>query len=432
MANGKMKKSKKKVLILGGIGVLLLIVILLVAFGGSKEIIVQVQLEKVQKRNITQIVSATGKINPDFQVKISAEATGEIVQLNVKEGDKVNKGQLLLRIKPETYIAQKNRAEASLLSIRAGLGITQANLSQAENDYKRIQGLFDKKLESESNLETAKTRYLVAKGNFESQKASVAQSEASLKEADENLNKTNVYAPLTGVVSSLKVELGERVLGSGYSPGTELLTVADLNVMEATVDVDENDVILVSIGDTARIKIDAYSDKMFTGTVSEIGNSAKTTGTGTQDQVVNFAIKIRILEKDSGIRPGMSCDSKIETETKKDVWAVPIQSVTARGDKKFEPQEREGNNDEPVVKDERIKENKQTAKPKEIVFTVKDNLSKMVDVITGISDDNYIEIKSGLKGDEEVVSGPYRAISKELENGTKVMLQTKTGPTEKK
>jgi HlyD family secretion protein len=430
MANGKKKKSKKKVLILGGIGVLLLVIILVVAFGGNKELIVQVQLDKVQKRTITQIVTATGKINPDFQVKISAEATGEIVQLNVKEGDKVNKGQLLLRIKPETYLAQKSRAEASLQSIRAGLNVTQANLTQAENDYKRIQGLFDKKLESESNLETAKTRFLVAKGNFESQKASVAQSEASLKEADENLNKTNVYAPMNGIVSSLKVEVAERVLGSGFSPGTELLTVADLSAMEATVDVDENDVVLVSIGDTARIKIDAYSDKLFKGVVSEIANSAKTTGSGTQDQVVNFAIKIRILEKDSPIRPGMSCDVKIETETKKDVWAVPIQSVTARGDKKFEPQQ--GNNDEPVVKDERIKENKQNIKPKEIVFVVKDNLSKMVDVVTGISDDTYIEIKSGLKGDEEVVSGPYKAISKELENGTKVMLQAKKGPSEKK
>lgn len=430
MANGKKKKSKKKIFILGGIGVLLLVIILLVAFGGNKEQIVQVQLEKVQKRNITQIVTATGKINPDFQVKISAEATGEIVQLNVKEGDKVRRGQLLLKIKPETYLAQKNRAEANLLSVRSGLNVTQANLTQAENDYKRIQGLFDKKLESESNLETVKTRYLVAKGNYESQKAAVAQSEAGLKEADENLNKTNVYAPMNGVVSSLKVEVAERVLGSGFSPGTELLTVADLSAMEATVDVDENDVVLVSIGDTARIKIDAYSDKLFKGVVTEIGNSAKTTGLGSQDQVVNFAIKIRIVEKDSPIRPGMSCDAKIETETKKDVWAVPIQSVTARGDKKFEPEQ--GNNDEPEVKDERIKENKQNLKPKEIVFVVKDNISKMVDVITGISDDSYIEIKSGLKGDEEVVSGPYKAISKELENGSKVMLQPKTGPNEKK
>lgn len=431
MANGKKKKSNKKLLIFGGLGGLLLVIILLVAFGGSKEQIVAVQIDKVVKRNITQIVTATGTINPDFQVKISAEATGEIVQLNVKEGDQVKKGQLLLKIKPETYIAQKNRAEASLRSVQASLNYYKASLNQADITLKRIQALYDKKLASDSELETAKTQFESAKGGYDAQKASVEQAEAGLNEAKENLYKTTVYAPMNGVVTSLKVELGERVLGSGYSSGSELLTVSDLSVMEATVDVDENDVVFVALGDTARIKIDAFSGKSFNGVVTEIGNSAKASGTTSQDQVVNYAVKIKIVDKESTIRPGMSCDARIETETKKDVWAVPIQSVTARGETTAIPAP-PSNNNQVQVTDNRIKTNKATVKPKEIVFVVKDNQVKVVDVKTGISDDSYIEIESGLNGDEQIVSGPYKAISKELENGSKIMIQSGKGTGETK
>jgi HlyD family secretion protein len=432
MANGKKKNSKKKLFIFGGLGALLLIIVLLLVLGGSKEQIVAVQVDKVVKRNITQLVTATGTINPDFQVKIAAEATGEIVQLNIKEGDKVKKGQLLLKIKPETYIAQKNRAEASLRSVKALLDYYKASVAQCESDLRRIQSLFDKKLASDSDLETAKTKFVSAQGNYDAQKASVEQAQASLKEAEENLNKTSVYAPMNGVVSSLKVELGERVLGSGYSSGTELLTVADLSVMEATVDVDENDVVLVALNDTTRIKIDAFSTKTFTGIVTEIGNSAKssTTTSSSQDQVVNFAVKIRILDNDDAIRPGMSCDAKIETATKKDVWAVPIQSVTARSETNVVPAQTDSK--EPVVTDSRIKTAKTTAKPKEIVFVVNNNQAKIVEVKTGISDDSYIEIAGGLNGDEQVVSGPYKAISKELENGSKIMIQSGKGTGDKK
>ncbi len=432
MANGKKRGSKKKLFIFGGLGALLLIIILLVVLGGNKEQIVSVQVDDVVKKTITQVVTATGKINPDFQVKISAEATGEIVQLNVKEGDKVSKGQLLLKIKPETYLAQKNKVEASLTSVQASLGVSKANLDQAEVELNRLKALYDKKLASDYEYELAKSKFISAKGTYESQKASLAQTQASLKEADENLNKTAVYAPMNGVVTSLKVELGERVLGSGFSPGTELLTVADLSVMEATVDVDENDVVLVAIGDTARVKIDAFSGKSFNGVVTEIGNSAKSTSASSQDQVVNFEVKIRILDNESGIRPGMSCDARIETETKRDVWAVPIQSVTARGEMNNNQPPSGENRDEPVVQDTRIKETKTYEKPKEIVFLVENNQVKMKDVESGISDDTYIEIKSGLTGNEKVVSGPYKAISKELENGSKVMIQPKKGAFEPK
>ncbi|MEJ5350167.1 MAG: efflux RND transporter periplasmic adaptor subunit [Melioribacteraceae bacterium] len=416
MANGK-KKSKKKLFIFGGLGLLLLILILLVAFSGNKEEIISVQTEKVTRRTITQVVTATGKINPEYQVKIIAEATGEIVYLPVREGDIVKKGQLLLRIKPDIYEAQKNSAEARLAQAKASLNATKALLEKVESEYKRVQGLAQKGLASDADLEAAKSAYLQTLGNYESQKSIVSQSEAALKEAIETLNKTYVYSPMNGTISKLSVELGERVIGSAFT-GTELLTVADLSNMEATVDVDENDVVLISIGDTARIHIDAFGDKVFRGIVSQIGNSAKTTGLGTQEEVVNFEVKIKLLDLDDKIRPGMSCDADIETETKHNVLAVPIQSVTARLQEKPNPSQ--SNEDNPNNNSKNGKRNK----PKEVVFIVDNGKAKMVEVKTGISDDNYIEIVEGLKGDEEVISGPYRAVSRELEDGKKISIMS--------
>ncbi len=418
MANGK--KSKKKFFIFGGIGLMVLAVILLVVLSGNKEQIVTVQTEKVQKRTITQVVSATGKINPVYQVMISAEATGEIVYLPIKEGDVVKKGQLLVRIKPDIYEAQRNNAAARLEQAKATLRSTEAQLNKVQSDYKRIQGLYEKKLASDSEIETAKANYLQTLGSYESQKSFVAQSEAALKEATENLNKTYVYAPMDGTISKLNVELAQRVLGSNFSPGTEILTVADLSKMEARVDVDENDVVLVSVGDEATIKVDAFNDKEFKGKVTQIGNSAVSKGLGTQDEVVNFQVRILIEDPDKQLRPGMSCDADIKTETKSNVIAVPIQSVTARVDK---PKQDEMKNDEEsqVEKPKNGKSNK----PKEVVFLAQDGKAKMVEVKTGISDDSYIEIISGLKGGEDVISGPYKAISKELEDGVKISLQSK-------
>ncbi len=425
MANGK--KSKKKLFIFGGLGLLLLVVLLLVVFSGNKEEIVSVQTEKVEKRNVTQVVSATGKINPVYQVKISAEATGEIVSLPVKEGDVVRKGQLLVRIKPDNYEAQRNRAAAGLDQARSSLNSTKAALDKVESDYKRVQGLYQKKLASDSELEASKSTYLQTLGNYEAQKSGVSQAEASLKDADVNLNKTIVFAPMNGTVSKLGVELAERVLGSNFSPGTEMLTVADLSKMEATVNVDENDVVLISVGDTAKVHVDAFSDKTFKGVVSQIGNSAVTKGLGTQDEVVNFQVKILILNPENKLRPGMSCDADIETEKKENVLTVPIQSVTARIDKQnMSTSQGEKPDNETKVKKER------NNKPKEVVFVIKENKAKMVEVKTGISDDTYIEILNGLKGDEDVVSGPYRAISKELEDSSKVSMQSKRKGTEKK
>jgi HlyD family secretion protein len=427
MANGK--KSKKKLFIFGGLGLLVLVVLALVIFGGSKENIVAVQTEKVESRSITQLVTATGKVNPVYQVMISAEATGEIVYLPIKEGDVVRKGQLLVRIKPDIYEAQRNNTAARLEQAKANLSSTKAQLEKVESDYKRMQGLFQKKLASDSELETAKSTYLQTLGSFESQKSFVVQSEAALKEANETLNKTFVYAPMDGTISKLSVELAQRVLGSNFSPGTEILTVADLSKMEARVDVDENDVVLVSVGDEAKIKVDAFGEKEFKGVVTQIGNSAVSKGLGTQDEVVNFQVRVLIEDPDKQLRPGMSCDADVKTETKANVLAVPIQSVTARMDKPMlKPAGEEVDN----ATEAKPKTNKNN-KPKEVVFLTDNGKAKMVGVKTGISDDTYIEIVSGLKGGEEVISGPYKAISKELENGAKISMQAKRkGDTEKK
>jgi len=317
----------------------------------------------------------------------------------------------LLRIKPDIYEAQKVSADARLAQAKANESSTKAQLDQVEAEYKRVQGLFKKGLASDSDLETSKSTYLQTLGNYESQRSIVAQTDAALKEAKETLYKTYIYAPMDGTVSSLNVELSERVIGSEFQ-GTELLTVADLSQMEATVDVDENDVVMVSLGDTATIKVDAFGEKTFKGVVTQIGNSATTTGTGTQDEVVNFEVEIRLSNPDINIRPGMSCDADISTETKQNVISVPIQSVTARI-KDAAPAPKEGDEEDNAAKPKNGKHNK----PKEVVFLSDNGKAKMVEVETGISDDTYIEIKNGLKGNEEIISGPYKAISKDLENG---------------
>jgi HlyD family secretion protein len=431
MANGKKKKSKKKLYIFGGIGILLIVLLVIAFAGGNKAEIISVQTEKVEKRTITQTVTATGKINPEFKVVINPEVTGEIVQLPVKEGDYVKKGQLLIRIKGDQYQAQKQRLEANLQASEASLKMREAELNKVELDYNRVKELHSKGLASDSELETSKSNYLSTKASYEAAEANVLQSKASLRETMETLYKTTILSPMDGYVTKLNVELGERVFGAGFSMGTDIMTVSDLRNIEAVVDVDENDVVLVSIGDTATIKVDAFKDKDFKGVVSEIGNSANTTGLGTQEEVVNFQVKIKILDPDNNLRPGMSCNTDIQTETIHDVLSVPIQSVTARSD--MPAQLNQGSSeggDEGFVK---VKtEKKESNKPKEVVFVVKSGKVSMVPVETGLSDDNYIYVKKGLEGGENVVSGSYGAISRELKDGSQVRVEEKKPTTAKK
>ncbi|MCH8941502.1 MAG: efflux RND transporter periplasmic adaptor subunit [Bacteroidetes bacterium] len=424
MANGKQKKSKKKLFIFGGLGILVIALVLIALLGGSKEDIIAVQTEKVDKRDITQTVTATGTINPEFKVKITPEVTGEIMKLPVDEGDKVKKGTLLIRIQGKTYTAQKERADAVLLSSKATLSMRRAELDKVKAAYNRVKELQAKGLASNSELETAESNYLSSKALYEAQQSAVLQSKASVKEADDRLSKTSIYAPMDGTISQLNVQLGERVLGSGFSQGTNIMTVSNLNNMEATVEVDENDVVLISVGDTTRIEIDAFGDRIFKGIVTKIGNTAKTGGLGTQDQVVNFEVRIKLIDTDKNLRPGMSCTAKIETETIKNVLSVPLQSVTARNASELAngKKDKKTNDNKPLNVKKRTKSKQ---KLQEIVFVIKNGKADFAKVKTGISDDNYIQIKSGLKENQEVVTGSYRAISRELKKGSTVRVEKK-------
>ncbi|HET6273416.1 MAG TPA: efflux RND transporter periplasmic adaptor subunit [Bacteroidota bacterium] len=404
------KKTKKKVIIFSSIGLVVIALGLVLFLGSKKEPILAVQVEKVKKHTITQVVTATGKIQPEVQVKISPEVSGEIVALPVKEGQRVKKGDLLMKIKPDVYVAQRDQFSAGLLQ-------SKANLNKTEPEFKRIESLYKKGLVSETEFDQARAAY-------ETSKAAYAQSKASLDQAEESLRKTTIVSPMDGTVSQLNSELGERVLGTNQFQGTDVMTIADLSKMEARVDVSETDVILVSVGDTARIAVDAFPDKKINALVYEIANTATSKGLGTQEEVTNFEVKMRIVDKDVTLRPGMSMTADVETETKHDVFAVPIQSVTTRAPKAPAGEgEGDGQRGAVVVSNERIGRGRGDNKPKEIVFVVESGVVKAVPVKRGISNDAYVEITDGVSEGVEVVSGSYKAINRELEDGTKVRVE---------
>ncbi|MEK6570673.1 MAG: efflux RND transporter periplasmic adaptor subunit, partial [Bacteroidota bacterium] len=381
MANNNKKKSKKRLFIFSGMGVVLIVLVLLVVLGSKRESIITVQTEKVAKRTITQVVSASGKIQPEVLVNISPEVAGEIIELPVKMGQRVKKGDLLLRIKPDTYMAARDQSKALLNSSLAGLELAKANFDKAVSDYRRSVDLHKKGLLSDAELEAVKTTHDVARAQYNSEQHRVEQTRASLNQAEENLRKTTIYAPMEGTISQLISKLGERVVGTGLMAGTIVMSVADLTRMEARVDVDENDVVRVSAGDTARIEVDAYPNRKFIGVVYEIANTAKTKGLGTQEELTNFEVKIRILDKDVAFRPGMSVTADIETSTHHDVLAVPIQSVTTRMPK--EPEKQESQADQPAVTTKTTAKKKIENKVQEVVFVAENGKAKTVNVKRG-------------------------------------------------
>ncbi len=418
MANGK--KNKKKIIIFSLIGLVVVILALVVFLGSKKENVVTVQTEKIGRRTITQMVNASGKIQPEKLVKINAEVSGEITALPVKEGDNVRRGDLLIRIKPDQYQAQVDRAEAGLSSARASLNLQKANLEKAVSEFKRAEELYSKNLLSEQEFITAKTALSTTKSQNESAQAGVRQAEASLRDARESLAKTAIYAPMNGTVSQLLSELGERVSGSSFTQGTHIMTVADLSAMEARVDVGENDIVTISIGDTARITIDAFPDRKFNGMVYEIANTATSRGLGTQDEVTNFQVKIRVLNKEASLRPGMSMTADIETETKVNVLSVPIQSVTTRA-----PKEKEKEGEKPKEGDNPAEGGglSLNEKPIECIFIVEEGKAKMIPVKRGINDEGYVEILEGATEEAEVISGTYKAINRDLQDGSIVKVE---------
>ena len=388
-------------------------------FGKAETI--QVAVEKIERRDITETITANGKIQPETEVKISPDVSGEIVELNVKEGDMVKQGQLLARIKPEVYISARDQAQAALNSAKARLAQAQAQFIQKEQDYKRNQKLWNEKAISEAVYETALSAYQIAKAELDAAKYSVKSAEAALAEAQENLVKTSIYAPMSGTVSMLLVEKGERVIGAQMMTGTEMMRIADMNRMEVLVEVNENDIVRVNLNDTALIEIDAYLGQKFKGVVTEIANSAKTTGL-TTDQVTNFEVKVLLLRDsyqtlyDQGyknpFRPGMSATVDIRTKTVTDVLAAPVEAVTTRVDSVL--------ND--TLGGEQLASNQETKpdEPIEIVFMVKADKAVAKRVKTGIQDNNYIEIKEGLEDNDEIIVAPYNAVSKRLKPGSLV------------
>lgn len=408
-------QRKRRIFVLSGVAILILASVVAAVLSGGREKVVAVQVEKVSRRDITQIVTGTGKIQPEVEVKISAEVSGEIVEMPVKVGQRVRKGQLLVKIKPDFYVARKEAVEASLKSALAQLEIAKANLSKAESEFKRAEELYNKKLISEAEYENARTSYNIAKAQYASASSAVEQARASLRQAEEDLAKTVIYSPIDGIVTQINAEVGERVVGTSQMAGTVIMVVADLSKMEARVDVSEVDVVHVSIGDTAILSVDAFPEKKLKGVVYEISNAAKTKGFGTQEEVVNFEVRIRILDKDVALRPGMSVTADIETEKRFNVIAVPIQAVTVRNLKKNKPggDASAGSNQGKSSKDDMV----------EVVFIVENGVAKMVPVKRGISGEMYVEIVDGLKGDEQVVVGSFKAINRELEDGIKVRVQ---------
>lgn len=408
--------SRKK-LIIGVVVVAIIGVFIIINLKKSKGGEIPVQLEKVKRADITQVVSASGKVQPELEVKISANISAEIVGFYVKEGDEVQKGQLLIRLDSTKYRAAVERARSNKKS-------REANLLKANSDYKRTSDLYNQKLTSQADLETAEANLKLAESQLE-------QAEADLKQAIDDLSKTKLYSPLSGTVTLVNKEVGEIALGSMFQADV-ILVVSDLSRMEVISEVDENDVVLVSCGDTTKIEVDAIPDTTFRGVVSEIAHSATTRGRGTQEEITNFEVKIAILEKEEKLRPGMSATVDIETETHYNVLNIPIQAVTARNQSEINKSQDESTNSNPKKKaDEEQSSEKENAQIDsreelvEVVFVVKDGIANIVPVKAGISSDTDIEVISGLEEDQEIVTGSYRALSKTLKNGSSVKITQK-------
>jgi HlyD family secretion protein len=416
-------KKKKLYILLASIFVIVLIIAL--AKGGKGGRLHQVTIEKSELRTITEVVSANGKIQPENEVKISSDVSGEIIEISVKEGDKVKKGQLLVRIRPDTYQSASERANAALNGTKANLAQAKARLAQAkaqfltnELNFTRNKKLYEQQAISQAEFDNIQSLYEVAKAEVEAAEQTVIASEyniqsalATLKEANENLTKTTIYAPIDGTVSSLTKKMGERVVGTNMMDGTEIMRIADLSKMEVSVNVNENDIVRLTLNDTAIIEVDAFLGKTFLGIVTQLANSATTQGI-TTDQVINFDVRIRILPSsyagmvsDSSVspfRPGMSATADITTKTIKNAITVPIQAVTTREDSTLSESTLEKN------------------KLKESIFIASNGKAKLVYVESGIQDNKFIQITKGIKEGEEVITGPFSVVSKLLNNNDKI------------
>jgi len=429
----KQRARRKRQIIIGvaGFFVLWLIVSIMLS---KREKAIPVTTEKAVRKTILQIVSATGKVQPETEVKISPEVAGEIIELPVADGMAIKKGDLLVKIKPDSYKALLEQQEAAISAAKATNLQQKATMLKTEQDIRRAEDMYAKKTISVQEYNNAQAAYDVAKNTYESSLHEIERAQAGSSQARDQLSKTTVYSPINGTVTILNSKLGERIVATGQFAGTEVMRVADLSRMQAVIDVNENDVPNVKIGDKANVKIDAYGDRKFKGTVAQIGNTGKTTGAGSQEEVTNFEVKINLEREDVLLRPGLSCTADIETNMVKDAVAVPMQAVTIRtGDSNLSPEEIEkkklksaardkGDNNADYVNErqEKAAQKEEREKLMKVVFLKKGGKAQSVKVTTGISDDTYMEIKSGVQPGDEVISGSYSAISRKLKEGAKV------------
>lgn len=417
--------SKKTVTII----VIVVIALLALLIGGKKAgwfgkqgNFKEVETKNISKIDIIETVSATGKIQPEIEVKLSSEVSGEIIELPIVEGQQVKKGDLLVRVNPDIYQSSLNRTQASLQNVRSGLNQAEASLKEAKSNYDRNQQLFDKGIISKADWDKVISSYEIAQASKQSAYYNVQSSAATVNEARDNLNRTNIYAPMSGTISKLDVELGERVVGTQQMAGTEIMRVANLTNMEVEVDVNENDIVKVNIGDSTIVEVDAYLKKQFKGLVTEIANSAD--GVLTADQVTNFKVKVRIIEESykdllegkdesySPFRPGMTATVDIITNKRENVVGVPISAIVIKTDT---------SSTKKVLKKDAIES--ESEEKFECVFIKDGSKAKLRVVKTGVQDNSNIEILEGLQEDEEIITGPYNTVTKSLKNGDDVEIK---------
>ena len=425
---------RKKTLIIVIATVVLLILVLIVGkkagWFGKTGNFKEVETQKVVLMDIVEKVSATGKIQPEIEVKISSEVSGEIIELPFKEGHQVKKGDLLVRVNPDLIQSAVNRSQATYQNIKAGLEQAEASLREAKLSYDRNKLLFEKGIISKSEWDKAVSGYEIAQASQQSAYYNVQSAGASVNEAKDNLNRTTIYAPMSGTISKLDVELGERVVGTQQMAGTEILRVADLTKMEVEIDVNENDIVKVQIGDATIVEVDAYLKKQFKGIVTAIANSAASALTA--DQVTNFKVKVSILKESyedllegkgedfSPFRPGMTATVDIITKQRKDIVGVPISAIVIKTDTssvKKGYEKKASDNEDALLK-------VQSEEKFECVFVKNNDEAKLRVVKTGIQDDANIEILSGLKAGDVIIVGPYNVVSKTLNSGDKIEVKT--------
>lgn len=416
------RKRKKKrtglILTLLGLMVAAVVAAAMMMRGQGAEAI-EVETQKVATRTIVQSVTATGVVDPETQVKISPEVSGEIVFLGAQEGETVQKGQVLVRINPEAMAAQLDEAQAGISAAQARIAQARATLLRGEQDLARVRQLHEKKLSTQQELEASEAQLNIAQAEHDAARYQAQQAQAAARRVRESLSKTTIVSPISGVVTKLNSKIGEKVVGAIQMTGTEIMTVADLSVIEAVVDVSETDVVQVAIGDTAEVEVDALPNQKFPAVVSRIANSPKQTGVGTQEQLTNFEVRLRFITPDHRFRPGMTALATIQTDRKWNILSVPIQSVTTRAKEDAEEEKLKEEEDVQVT-NKALEKTQRDDKPEPIVFVREGNIVRARKVETGIRDDQNIEITSGLKAGEVVVSGTYKAITKDLKDSTLV------------